>query len=152
MGSRIVMSRGNWVRAMVLLAVVSAGLAVDVAERARAGGASPSPFAGHYATGGPCWITISSDGSIRGSSDGFFDSNLRGSISATGEIVFAYDTTLGTGNWDGGARGGRKHPSKITWTATGLAALDDDGNLYGVAVWESILGTYTGQFLWTRCD
>jgi hypothetical protein len=137
---------------MVLLVVVSAGLAVGAAERVRAGGPSPSPFAGHYATGGPCWITISSNGSIRGSSDGFFDSNLRGSISATGEIVFTYDTTLGTGNWDGDAHGGRKHPSKITWTVTGLAALDDEGNLYGVAVWDSVLGTYTGQFLWTRCD
>lgn len=145
-------SRGLSVRPMLLLASLAAGLWAGTPEQACAGGSDRSPFAGHYATGGPCWITISRTGSIRGSSDGFFDSNLRGNISATGEIMFTYDTTLGAGNWDGDVPGGRSSPSQITWTVTGLAALDDEGNLYGVAVWESVLGTFTGEFLWTRCD
>jgi hypothetical protein len=101
---------------------------------------SISPFAGCYLMNNTV-LTISDSGRIKGDS-------VRGSISNAGDIRLTVVVT----SWGGIPTPGRPdHGSSTTFTATGHGDLDEEGNLYGVLQWQSILGTVTAPFLWTRC-
>jgi len=147
MSFRSMMSRGKSVCPMFLLTAFAVGLWAGASGQARAGGSDPSPFAGCFLTGNGV-VTISDSGRITGSSSSFYSSSqTSGSISNTGEIKLTVVVTS-LGDLDPG----RPKRSKTTYAATGLGALDDEGNLYGVLVWESVLGTVTAPFFWPRCD
>src|SRR5262245_18910881 len=147
MSLRSMMSRLKSVRTMVVLAAIAAGLVAGSSGQSLASGSEPGSFAGCFLTGNGV-VTISDSGRITGATSTFCSSSkTSGSISDTGEITLTVVVTS-LGELDPGW----PKRAKTTYTAAGLGALDDDGNLYGVLVWESVLGTVTAPFFWPRCD
>jgi hypothetical protein len=138
------MSRGNWVRAVVVLAALAAGLVSSVHEQARAGGSSPSPFAGHYDVGdGQCRIIISDSGRISDTGHA-----LSGRITNDGLMTVTVPFNIGWGVPPGRHGGG----GNSTITYEGLAALDEYGNLHGVLTYQNRYGVvFTLPVLWLRC-
>src|SRR5262249_60871363 len=112
--------------------------------RARAGNPQPSPFAGRYDLGdGMCRITISSSGRIKDSGGA-----ISGRISGDGVMTLTVPFSIGWGVPPGRGGGG-----KATITYEGVAALDDDGNLYGVLAYVNPYGvTFSYSVFWVRCD
>lgn len=127
---------------------------VGSADRAAVAKAQPSPFAGTFLVEGPFYdvrITISDSGKIQGSFSGlvFFDfgalayveAEISGSIANDGslkvkDVLVRYDPTTG------------KRIDSFSNTYTGVGALDEFGNLYGVL--KSRKGQDTKEFLWPR--
>lgn len=134
--------RATGVRGTVGLAALAAALLVGLPDRVRAG---PSPFAGHYSDG-TAEITISNTGSIRAKIG--MQTLFTGRIAADGAIALTY--TIGTVSGDGtGGRGPGGGGNTSTFTVHGVAALDADGNLYGVVEWPD--GSLR-EFFWARVD
>jgi hypothetical protein len=122
---------------LAVLATVFAITATSVS--AQAAKATPSPFAGEYCFG-LCHVTVSASGSITGTCAAFdgFPPKISGHISADGAIKLTISTNRhGKGN----------NPTRET--ATGIAALDENGNLYGVLEWSD---GQLGEFFWYRCE
>jgi hypothetical protein len=144
MSSHIMMFRGKSVRAVVLLAALAAALATGVREQARAGGSSPSPFAGHYDVGnGQCRITISDSGRISDS-----EHALSGRITDDGLMTLTVPFNIGWGVPPGRHGGG----GRSTVTFEGIAALDEYGNLHGVLTHQNRYGVVlTLGVFWLRC-
>ena len=137
------MSRGNWVRSVVVLAGLAAGLVSGFPEQTRAGGSSPSPFAGHYDVGnGQCRITISDSGRISDS-----EHALSGRITNDGLMTLTVPFNIG-----GGVPPGRHGGGRSTVTFEGIAALDEYGNLHGVLTHQNRYGVVlTLGVFWLRC-
>ena len=134
---------GHSVRGMIGLAVLAAGLLVGVPDRALAG---PSPFAGHYFDGNS-EITVSSTGSIRAKIG--MQTLFAGRIADDGAIALTYTFGTFSGDiWMRGSHGGGGGKG-TTITVYGTAALDADGNLYGVVEWP---GGSLQQLFWARVD
>jgi hypothetical protein len=118
----------------MLLLAVGAALMVGTPQPAHAGKSEPSPFAGDYCGGDILHVRINSSGRITGS---FLGKKISGKISDAGEMVLKWPVAM----WDSSGPGRKKTYYR---TITGLAALDEDGNLYG------ILDGY--EFFWPRCE
>lgn len=107
----------------------AAGLCTSWPELACAAKPQPSPFAGCYGDGVTFLITIDDSGRISGSgliggSLAVDYSDISGSISETGVIKLTLVETFF--NLDSGRIG------RLRYEGTGLGALDDVGNLFGV--------------------
>jgi hypothetical protein len=120
------MSAVKTVRAMALLGALAVGLTVGAPGRARA---QASPFAGDYITvSGADQITVSDTGRFTGYSG---LSGLSGRIADDGRVTLTMTVFLG-----GDGLGGRKGKPP-TAKATGVATLDELGNMYWLLHWDS---------------
>jgi hypothetical protein len=129
---------------LCLIMAFAAIQCIDAPRPARAEKLQPSPFAGEYCQGG-LHFSISDSGRIDGGTGSLFITiSYRGRISNDGVIELAI-----TQVWTSPTPTLGKSFSKFTDRAVGLAALDADGNLYGVLEYED------GGLLildWLRCD
>jgi hypothetical protein len=117
----------------MLLLAVGAALMVGTPQPAHAGKSEPSPFAGDYCWGDILHVRISSSGGIIGS---FLGKKISGVISDAGVMVLKWPVVT----WDSTRPGGKTSYRTIT----GLAALDEDGNLFGILDGQ--------EFFWPRCE
>lgn len=127
----------------IALAALAIGLLVGAPERVLA---DTNPFAGHYSSGEQN-ISISATGSIRIKIG--MQTLFTGRIAADGSIAltFTIGSTFGD-MWMRGSHGGGGGKG-TTITVYGTAALDADGNLYGVVEWP---GGSLQQLFWARVD
>src|SRR5262245_64128561 len=136
----------DWTRVShrtIALAALAVGLLAAAPERALA---DSNPFAGRY-TSGEQDISISATGSIRVKigMQTLFTGHVAddGSIALTFTIGSVFGDMWMRGSHGGG--GGKGNPV----TVYGVAALDADGNLYGVVTW---LDGSPMELFWTRSD
>lgn len=129
------------VRRTVAPAVIAAGLLIGLPDPAPAGA---SPFSGRYCAG-ETKITVSTTGAIRAKIG--LQTLFTGRIGTDGTIALTY--TIGSISGDMWMRGSGGGGKGTPVTVYGVAALDADGNLYGVVEW---IDGNPVEFFWTRCD
>jgi hypothetical protein len=122
----------NLMRRVCLLMLCVAAVCTAALPNRAVAGPEPSPFEGHYVCSSFLEIRIAGSGRVGGS---LFGMKISGTIWNDGFMVLDWPTPT----WDSQRR------QKVYYrTIIGLAALDENGNLYGV-----LDGS---EFFWPRCE
>lgn len=138
---RSTIARKKSVGLTVLMAGIAVAMITATAGPAAARGPAPSPFAGCYGDGTFLVVAVSDSGRIAGDYVGI---GISGRIANDGylELTYRWSTPVFDDPQHGGGR------KKFSSSATGIAALDEGGNLFGVLQWD---GGSISEFFWPRC-